>query len=649
MLPPPELVSFTTAFASYQRRVGAAIHELFRLDLPPEPPPSDRRRWLSASARPRVHAMREAIERRHDRSARASLVSAFSGELQQLIAEQPQTLELREGSVSVEVPLQRYLTIEFWPRLEPSFAELEQSLERALGELDRRVLETERTVDYYLLAVKRHAIECEDAEAEELACTGAERVERLIAELQQRAASWAHRTRAEFTANGANALADACAPYRAHRPEVVLRRITDHEQAQSSDARRSLLGEAATRVERQVGTLAPLARQLHEELRVALAPSHDQAFEADAPALEPAALGVELPLGYRRLFTGVPPNVDLFVARPDLERRFADAIARWETGLPQQILVHGDRGSGKRTLANRVLASACSEARCEIHWMRLDPRLREEPIVAAQLARALGYDHATSFAELAPDGLAVSHPRRAVVVENAERLLAPSSMGIARMSAFLALVGRTAASTLWVLLMATPAARMVLHRLGFGDRIPTVLEIPGMDPAELQQLISMRHRLSGFEIEYRPPSRSLLERLTHLRPPPAQEAFYQRLFEITDGNPRQALYAWLGQVHPDPRRASRILVDALDPPPLRVSSLPIDQRLVLALLAQHGSLTKEELIDALAVPSDEVAGAIAALRAKAMLVPNPEHHGHWTLPPTQAHPIVLELRSANMI
>jgi hypothetical protein len=668
MLPPPELSEFIATFAAFQIRIGELVDEILQSsaeasesDFPTlNPKLNDWPRWVAGNAHPRLQAMRAAVERGLDRLAREHPLGGLAEELQRTIAQQPETVSLDDAGAPASVPLRRYLEVALWPNVQPAFATLGQTLTLALRDVNRRIAETQRTLDYYVLAVQRHEAEHEVVEAEELARTGSERVEQLIGELQRGAASRARRAKVEFVELSAQALADACAPYRAHRPEEILRRIETHDRASAAAAvepgptRRAVL-----QLERSYRALLPVAGQLASELRSVyrdlahpIGEQPSRAPEHHAPPLtDPSELGAELPLGYRRLFTSKAlDSADLYLRRPTLEREYADAITRWRAGVPQWILVHGDRGVGKRTLTNHVLARMCSEASLGIHWLRLGPGLRDEQAVVEQLARVLGCgDAPRSFAKIAVAAEPGSR-RRAIVVENAERLLVPSSAGVARMADFLGLVARTAASTLWLLLMATPAAVMILHRLGFADRIPTVLHVESMTADELRTLIAARHRLSGFELEFDDGNRRMLDRLTRLRAASASEIFHQRLRRLTGGNPRQALYTWLEYARVDPRREGRIVVEV---PPSgareRLAPLPLPQRLILALLAQHGSLTGSELATALAASTDEVEGDLGALWAKGLLIPSREHEQHWTLPPTIAHPLVMELRSINML
>ncbi len=668
MLLPSEIAGLIEWFAAFQIRIGELVGDLMHTaNVKPRAKlalgageTNEWGQWLDASAHPELNGMQEAVAGSLARLDREHPIVGLVDELIDAIARLPVDVELDELDAGVsEVPLRRWFELEFCAEVISALVELERMLAVALTDIAGRVVEVERVLDYYTLAVQRHQADVEDAQAEEFARTGLVRVQSLIAELHRRRMSWARRTLDEFVDRTASAIEDASGPYRAHRPEQIRHRLAEHDRASKARmGKPGLVRRGWSRAERAYRVAVPLTRQFAVELRTLFGEHENLALQAQVRSLlvaDPAELGRELPLGYRRLFATVPVEVgDLYVPRPGLETACMAAIEAWSAGIPQAILLHGDRGSGKRTLANHVLARARSQALLDVRWVRLGPGLRDEMPVAKLLGRALGVEgEPLAFAELALEPFEAGR-RRVIVVENAERLLAPSAEGVNRMIEFLALVGETAPTTLWILLMATPAANLALHRLGFGNRIPTILHVDSLGADDLRKVITTRHRLSGFELEYDDPGLHLIDRLGQpwfgLRSRTPSEIFHERLWRLSGGNPRQAMYTWLARVRSHEQSEGRIVVAPLPPTPLELlNSLSLPQRLILALLAQHGSLTSAELVSALSAARASVEGDLKVLWAKGMLAPSRELVRHWTLRPTISHPLLMELRSANMI
>jgi hypothetical protein len=621
--------------------------------------------WLDDIARPELRALREHVQTSLRALEASDPLAAVVRSLDRAVSDLPETVELvasppAEGDVSTaEVPLRRYLQLAFLPAVRDASGTLRAGLIDALREQSRRIDEIERVLDYYGLAVQRHAAELEDPEqVEALARTGRERLRSLLDELQSLRTQQARRAIAELVESAGGALEDACAPYRSHRPDEVRRGLEALERAvAAAPTRPPLLERTKSAARRAYRVARPLGRRVALELRTLFSERESDASQRAWLRLLSAGaseLGRDLPPGYRRLFAiGPIEAADTYVRRGPAETALRAAIEAWKNDAPQSVLLHGDRGSGKRTLANQVLADLAGSMR--VRWIRLGPRTREEPVVARSLAKAMGVR--SDVARLAALARLRPHDerRRVVVIENADRLLVPSAEGIAGISSLLRLVGDTASSVLWILLMATPAADLALHRLDLAHRIPTIVGLDPMQPAELRALLTSRHRLSGFHLEFAPLQRRLVD---HVRHPLAElraartpsEAFFERLARLTGGNPRQALFCWLACAGVHPQREDRILVRGL---PTSTTDLlgrvGLSQRLILALLAQYASLGDDELRSLLAATIDGVDGDLQVLRARGLVMPSREHEGHFTLHPTIAHALVLELRAANMI
>jgi hypothetical protein len=652
MLPPVELAHFVRWYSEFQTRVGALVDHLLTL-TDDEAVAAAAGDSLEARMQPVLDHRRAGIDAALIRLREHRSIAEFITELRSTVAALGEQLDLMNpDGQAVPVPFRRWFELEFIEPATAAVAGLEDTLVSTLAALRKRVLATERTLDYYALAVQRYRVEEDDSAADEFETTGARRIGSLIADIDRMCSNRAQRVRLDFIAASSSVIEAASAPFRAHRPDEIQTAITAHDRRlargdQPSFFRRSLL---STRNLQQHAL--PVLRQLRGEVRELLAPEEDgqRPHLHELLGAEPSELGLTLPLGYRRLFTSMPLETsDLYVSRPALERACTDAIEAWGAGVPQVLLVHGDRGAGKRTLVNQVLAGVRSRAR--VCWVRLGPKLRETGEVAKMLARAMGSsedpEHFTELALGTRDPLA---RRTVIVVENSERLLSPSTAGVARMNEFMAMVAATTPATLWILLMASPAASLALHRLGLISRIPTIIEVGPMVGSELGTMLRARQRLSGFELEFAEANTSMLGRLTSLRPPSDSQVFHARLLESSGGNPRQALFAWLACAHRHPKREGRVVMQPL---PARTRELlgtrPLSQRLVLALLAQHGSLTSSEIVEALAQPRADVQGDLHVLWAAGLLVPMREQDGHWALCPTIAHPLALELRALNMI
>ena len=307
---------------------------------------------------------------------------------------------------------------------------------------------------------------------------------------------------------------------------------------------------------------------------------------------------------YERLFTSVPAeSVGLVVERAEAQSLTA-AIERWLAGRGGPILVRGDRGVGKRTLVRQVLTQMGEKV--EPGWVSLSPTFEREPQVAAALAELMKRPRASDFRTLERRthlraGLDKKRVKTAIVVENAERLFRRTPDGLRRMRHFFDLVSATSAEVLWVVLLSEPAARLLDPALELGGRFPATVHVSPMSTRELAQVLTVRHRLSGYELRFDHHAPTLHE---WIRSPGTAwrtrrgtgDAMYERIHALSGGNVRQALRIWLAGARLDDRGDGQIVVgpmDAVTDPLLR--DLPLVSRVLLATLLLHGPLRRSEL------------------------------------------------------
>jgi hypothetical protein len=191
--------------------------------------------------------------------------------------------------------------------------------------------------------------------------------------------------------------------------------------------------------------------------------------------------------------------------------------------------------------------------------------------------------------------------RTAIVVANVERLFRRTPVGIDRIRRFFDLVAGTSDLVLWVVLFGEPAARLLGPLLELEGRFPVIVAVPPMDATQLESALTMRHRLSGYELRFVQHAPSLHE---WVRSPMAAwrtsravgPASYERLHVLSGGNARQAQRLWLAAARADPSHEGGVVVGPLDAmSDTLLDGLPLISRVLLAALLLHGPLRLREL------------------------------------------------------
>ncbi|MBA2661703.1 MAG: cation:proton antiporter [Bradymonadaceae bacterium] len=361
--------------------------------------------------------------------------------------------------------------------------------------------------------------------------------------------------------------------------------------------------------------LADLRTMLGREEKIAQRIDIRERLYAGEPAVSSLAPSI-----YRRLFTPVPLDIpDFYVARPQIEQRCMEAIAQWFEGSQHSILITGNRGLGKRTLVHHLVPTGIYGVYSELAddqfmTIRLSEHIRTEGDLCRQLAPLLGgeseavLDDLDSFAARLAER---SGQRRIVIIENGEKIYTRTSAGLAMCRRFLRMVSSTSHHTLWIVVMGTPAATLLESMVGLHDYFTHSLAIEPLTSSEIEQMIMARHQVSGYMLDFQPRQLGRLQRLrrpflgTTVRQPPSE--FFELLTEQCHGNPHLALLYWLRAIALDPLDDMRISVMALHAQNLHlIDELSLIKKLILALLAQHGSLTPLQLHQVIHHSLDEI-------------------------------------------
>lgn len=413
-------------------------------------------------------------------------------------------------------------------------------------------------------------------------------------------------------------------PIVAHRWEEIRRRL----RRLDDNPRTAVLEWLRERRASTLSRVRAAARGLSDELAALFSarPTASALARWRAALFGPRS---SMPEPYQRLFTSVPAEtVGLLIDRPELAL-LSERAERWLAGRGGPILVYGERGAGKRTLVRQLAASLAE--RIELRWLRLSPNLEREADVARELAgyfaipsdplRPLEFSGlAQRIQALTPatwrraelriddvDGVPgnsgrIDERRVVIVVENSERLFRRNHDGLLRVRHFLELVAATSDHVLWLVLMAEPAVPLLDAALELRARFPTQLRVPPMSATQLEQVLDVRHRLSGYALRLEPGVPSLAG---WLRGPGIawrswrrhDDATFERLVQLSGGNVRQALRLWLSAAHVAPEDPSCVVVGPLVPDacPL-IDELPLSSRVLLAALLMHGPLHRHDLL-----------------------------------------------------
>ena len=352
----------------------------------------------------------------------------------------------------------------------------------------------------------------------------------------------------------------------------------------------------------------------------------------------------ELPALYRLLFRLAPVEDRRFLVGRDQELAGLDqAVKDWLAGRFAACLLIGARGSGKSSLLNCAIRDTLRDH----PWVRAE--FHERLLTTAQLNTFLR--QLLNLSEDADLPAAFRAQRRVLILEEAERIFLRKAGGFAAAHHLMHLIHQTASTTLWIVVMNDKSFRVLdagthLHRI-FSHHINAM----NVSRSDLEKAILERHRLSGLRLGFAPPPLgdprvNRVKRWIGLEDSP-QKLFFDSLFQQSEGIFRSAFELWLSSIERVDGDTIRIR-QPLDPAFHRFrSELAQEDQFTLLLIQEHGSLTREELAEALSEPEHASRERIERLSALGLIEPDPEHPGLRVRPEAQRFVNDL-LRRANL-
>ena len=341
----------------------------------------------------------------------------------------------------------------------------------------------------------------------------------------------------------------------------------------------------------------------------------------------------ELPFVYRRLFSYRPlSDPSLLVGRDDASAVLDEHLERWRSGMTDALLVTGASGVGLSSLLE-----VCRERWGDtVEWrsVALTRRVLDESVVAQLIAEGLELVEAP--ATLADLGALLAARPPAVrptvcVIDNFEMLYRRGVLDPGPIDETLRFMATSDAAVLWIAPLAD-SAWQVLQALRPGvASLARVLELKPLDRAGIEAAVMSRHQRSGIPLRVESGAtlpiglrRALAkagsddERQAVLR-----TAFFDRLYELSEGYVALAIVYWLRSIRLD--EATEV-IHVSSPAPIDFGAwddLDAAGAFALKAILEHGSLTLAEYSDVFGASEDEAFSVFERLAN--LLIIHPTH------------------------
>jgi len=375
-------------------------------------------------------------------------------------------------------------------------------------------------------------------------------------------------------------------------------------------------------------TLAKSRDSLKKRLGLEAEAGEQDALETHGLLADHLVQRPDLPPVYRRLFKLNPLELDEFlVGRDAALAAVAKAAQRWRAGDFASVLVHGDPGSGRRSLLNIAIHRIGSQERV-VHCV-LEHKITDEAGFIGWLSGCLDLDTVPGDLEELAESL-LGGERLILRLEGAHHLFVRSIHGFAALESLLLVISRTNRHLLWLVEMERHTVELLQRLFRLRDGFTHIAPCRPLLAEELRAAIAVRHTLSGFKLRYEKPAvmtPDLARALKRARgdAKAQQEAlathFYAVIRKLSDGRPYAGIVHWLRSLSRDDADEHTLVVRV--PEPLQVPALaqiPHNQQFALAALLQHGSLNAVELGQVLDLETGKVRLIVQYFHDKRIIV-----------------------------
>lgn len=357
-----------------------------------------------------------------------------------------------------------------------------------------------------------------------------------------------------------------------------------------------------------------------------------------------------LPLIYRSLFSSDPLQDGRFYrGRMILNTMFISSYTYWKKGQFSNLVLVGERGSGKTSCMN-LLAGQVDSEHTLLRGMIAFTTWREAELIG-ELCRICGYtpcDTADAFVQK----VMADERRLVILLEGFQNMFLRHMDGFAALEAFLMILTRTGSRVFWVVSCSRHGWNYLSKLYQTEGYFTHTRYVDEVNREVLRDIVMSRHRVSGYDLLFEPDedmrrSRAFrkLMGMPHEQQKLLQEDFFTELDKLARGNIVIAILYWLLAI-------KEVRNDLLVLTPLRDIKVELgdgfssEDLFVIAAVLQHDDLTAAQLSLVLGESERHCLLVLSKLVSRSVLL---DQGGRFTLNYLLFRQLVNVLESRNII
>jgi hypothetical protein len=305
---------------------------------------------------------------------------------------------------------------------------------------------------------------------------------------------------------------------------------------------------------------------------------------------------LKLPFVYQRLFEVKPLEDERFFFERESElKTLSKAYSNWQKEKYAPVIIVGEKGSGATSLINKFLSDY--KSRIQIFRYSVVQPVSDQNELLKIISEILNADNLNSIDDVV-NYLNNLPDKKIIIFENLQRLFVRKVDGFAALKIFFEIISRTNKNIFWLSTCTLYSWIYLNKTIHILDHFGYVVELKKLNEQQITELVSKRHRVSGYKIEYVPDENTLKSKSFKKIPEEERQAYLRKKYfsdlnKFAQSNITLALIYWL-------RSAREIVNDVIKigpPPELDYSfleNLSNDKMFALAVLLIHDGLRIED-------------------------------------------------------
>ncbi|MBD64851.1 MAG: hypothetical protein CME62_06570 [Halobacteriovoraceae bacterium] len=321
----------------------------------------------------------------------------------------------------------------------------------------------------------------------------------------------------------------------------------------------------------------------------------------------------KIPHEYKELYS--PKSIDsseeyVFSAQ-GLEEKLHGEVQEWlnESSDEHSLVVYGDKGIGKTTLLKKVAAMVGEKEELEVHYAKVPSKTISKESLVLFISEILTgqriQEEDVDFYEIDRN----SDKKKLVILDEAQNIFLSHTGGFEAYYALTNLVNYNTKNVFWILSFNKYSWLYLDRAFGRTQFFRNIFELKGWTDTKIKELILKRHAKSQYKLSYdllisATKSQDEIDKYSSV-----ESKFFKLLWEMSNGNPRSALFLWISALS----RKNRIYFNVNIPKDVDLAGLeklPDDLMFVVAHVIKHENLTSSEIAKTTGLPEGIVRNAI---------------------------------------